>query len=140
DFHVTGVQTCALPICLHVADLNSSANWPLHPDLQLTLRQVRERSRQALVVVPRRGFSGAYGCNACGWQAPCPNCDLTLRFHREEVRLRCHQCGHNEAPPELCPACGSADLGPLRGAGTQWILAQLAKLLPEFPLYRYDSD
>src|SRR5690606_40147587 len=88
DFHVTGVQTCALPICLHVADLNSSANWPLHPDLQLTLRQVRERSRQALVVVPRRGFSGAYGCNACGWQAPCPNCDLTLRFHRERSEER----------------------------------------------------
>lgn len=136
-------ERLALPaprLRLHVADLNTSPNWPLHPDLQLTLRQVKERSRQALLVVPRRGFSGAYGCNSCGWQAPCPNCDLTLRFHREEVRLRCHQCGHNEAPPTLCPSCGSADLGPLRGAGTQWVLSQLATLLPEFPLYRYDSD
>ena len=125
---------------LHVTDLTDSPNWPLHPDLQLTLRQVEQRTRQAIVVVPRRGFSGAFGCTSCGWQAPCPNCDLTLRFHREEVRLRCHQCGHHEAPPALCPSCGSAELGPLRGAGTQWVLSQLAKLLPGFPLYRFDSD
>ena len=125
---------------LHVADLTSSPNWPLHPDLQLTLRQVADRSRQAVVIAPRRGFSGAFGCTACGWQAPCPNCDLTLRFHREEVRLRCHQCGHDEAPQSACPACGSAELGPLRGAGTQWVLSQLEKLLPGFPLYRYDRD
>ena len=125
---------------LHVADLTNSPNWPLHPDLQLTLKQVAQRSRQAVVVVPRRGFSGAFGCTSCGWQAPCPNCDLTLRFHREETRLRCHQCGHHEAPPATCPSCGSTDLGPLRGAGTQWVLSQLGMLVPDAPLYRYDRD
>lgn len=136
-------ERVALPLPklrLHVTDMTNSPNWPLHPDLQLTLRQVEQRSRQAIVVAPRRGFSGAFGCTACGWQAPCPNCDLTLRFHREELRLRCHQCGHNEAPPTVCPACGAADLGPLRGAGTQWVLSRLSQLLPAFPLYRYDSD
>jgi len=136
-------ERLALPIPklrLHVTDLTNSPNWPLHPDLQLTLRQVEQRSRQAIVIAPRRGFSGAFGCKSCGWQAPCPNCDLTLRFHSEEARLRCHQCGHNDSPPIVCPSCGSSDLGPLRGAGTQWVMSQLAELLPRFPLYRYDSD
>src|SRR5690606_13246973 len=98
------------------------------------------RSRQAVLVVPRRGFSGAFGCTACGWQAPCPNCDLTLRFHREETRLRCHQCGHDEAPPQTCPSCGADDLGPLRGAGTQWVISRLETLLTGTPLYRFDRD
>lgn len=125
---------------VHVADMAGSAGWPLHPDLQLTFRQVVQRERQALVLAPRRGFSGAYGCLNCGWQAPCPNCDLTLRFHRDEGRLRCHQCGHDAPLPTSCPACGHEELGALKGAGTQWVLAQLARLAPGFNGYRYDSD
>lgn len=125
---------------LHVADLRSSANWPLHPDLLATLRQVQERERQAIVLAPRRGFSGALGCPDCGWKAPCPNCDLPLRYHQQEARLRCHQCGHDESPPTACPACGGLALGPLKGAGTQWVASQLAAMLPGFPIYRYDRD
>src|SRR5690606_1246654 len=101
---------------VHVADLGGSPNWPLHPDLQLTLRQVAERGRQAIVIAARRGYSAAFGCHTCGWLSPCPNCDLTLRYHRDEDRLRCHQCGHDEPVPRLCPQCGGEDLGALRGA------------------------
>lgn len=125
---------------LHVADLNESGNWPVHPDLLRTLRQVAERRRQAVVLAPRRGFSGAYGCLSCGWQAPCPNCDLTLRFHRQEARLMCHQCGHVEPQAKRCPDCGGSDLGALRGAGTQWIASQLEKIVDGLPVYRYDKD
>ncbi len=125
---------------LHVADMRESSNWPLHPDLLLTLRQVAERGRQAVVMAPRRGFSGAYGCRACGWSAPCPNCDLTLRYHQRDHRLRCHQCGHDEGLPEVCPACGSAELEPLKGAGTEWIAGQLARSLEGVSVLRYDSD
>ncbi|HZJ10933.1 MAG TPA: primosomal protein N', partial [Trueperaceae bacterium] len=136
-------QRVSLPLPnlrVHVADLSASPNWPLHPDLQLTLRQVAMRDRQAIVIAARRGYSGAFGCYVCGWLAPCPNCDLTLRYHREEDRLRCHQCGHDEAVPVICPQCGGEELGALRGAGTQWVASQLGKLLPEMKVYRYDSD
>lgn len=125
---------------LHVADLNESGNWPVHPDLLRTLRQVAERGRQAVVLAPRRGFSGAYGCLSCGWQAPCPNCDLTLRFHQQEARLLCHQCGHEEPQIRRCPECGGSDLGALRGAGTQWIASQLEKIVSDLTVYRYDKD
>lgn len=125
---------------LHVADLNEGGNWPVHPDLMRTLKQVAERGRQAVILAPRRGFSGAFGCLACGWQAPCPNCDLTLRFHRQEARLLCHQCGHEERLPQRCPDCGGTDLDALRGAGTQWIATQLSKVLNGLPVLRYDRD
>lgn len=124
---------------LHLADLGSGG-WPIHPDLLLTLKQVQSRERQALVLAPRRGFSGAFGCPDCGWLAPCPNCDLPLRYHRQAERLRCHQCGHDERPADLCPDCGGTTLGPLKGAGTQWIAGQLMSQLPDFPVYRYDAD
>ncbi len=128
------------PLRLHAADLHTSANWPLHPDLVRVLRQVEERRRQAVVIAPRRGFSAALGCEACGWLASCPNCDLSLRFHRQDGRLRCHQCGHEERPPAACPSCGGTELAPLKGAGTQWVAAQLAGMLPDTPVYRWDRD
>ncbi len=125
---------------LHAADMGGSGNWPLHPDLVRVLKQVRERERQAVLIAPRRGFSAALGCEACGWTAQCPNCDLSLRYHRQDGRLRCHQCGHVQAPPQACPACGSTSLAPLRGAGTQWVAEQLAGMLDGLRVLRFDSD
>jgi primosomal protein N' (replication factor Y) len=125
---------------LHVADMNGSANWPLHPDLVRVLRQVEERGRQAVVLAPRRGFSAALGCLDCGWLAQCPNCDLTLRYHQQDGRLRCHQCGYEQVPPRACPACGGTDVAPLRGAGTQWVASQLAGMVPALPVLRVDRD
>lgn len=125
---------------LHVADMHGSNNWPLHPDLILVLRQVAERGRQAVLLSPRRGYSAALGCRDCGWLAECPNCDLTLRYHQQDRRLRCHQCGYVAAPPDTCPNCGGTDLEPLRGAGTQWVASNVESLLGGFPTARYDAD
>lgn len=132
----------ALPVVrqrLHVSDL-SAGGWPLGADLAQVLRQVRDRGRQAVLLSPRRGFSAALGCEACGHVMECPHCDLPLRFHREERRLRCHQCGHAEPPPDACPECGAAALMPLRGAGTQWIASAVRRLLGDFPVHRFDRD
>ncbi|MEJ2293015.1 MAG: primosomal protein N', partial [Deinococcales bacterium] len=136
-----GRRSLPLPrLRLHAADMGGSGNWPLHPDLVRVLKQVRDRGRQAVLIAPRRGFSAALGCETCGWTAQCPNCDLSLRYHRQDGRLRCHQCGHEQAPPDACPECGGTSLAPLRGAGTQWVAEQLAGMLDELPVLRFDSD
>lgn len=128
------------PLRLHVANLNEGGNWPLHADLIMTLKQVAERERQAVLLAPRRGYSGAFGCTRCGWQAPCPNCDLPLRHHRHGVTLRCHQCGHGESAPPRCKECGGSEMEALSGAGTEWVSSRLNDLLPGMPVYRYDRD
>lgn len=125
---------------LHVADLANSGNWPLHPDLVRVLKQVQERGRQAVLVAPRRGFSAAMGCAACGWTSQCPNCDLSLRYHRQDGRLRCHQCGHEQPPPSVCPSCGGTELEPVQGAGTQWVASQLSGMVPDLRVLRFDRD
>lgn len=123
-----------------VSDLGRSHGWPLGDEAVRVLRQVQERDRQALILVPRRGFSAALGCRACGAAVMCPNCDLALRWHARDGRLRCHQCGHDVAPPQVCPSCGNPELEAQRAAGSEWVLRALAGVAPELPRFRYDGD
>jgi primosomal protein N' (replication factor Y) len=125
---------------VHLVDLREGGGWPLSTDLVRVLKQVAERGRQAVLLAPRRGFSAALRCAACDVLAMCPNCDLPLRYHRERYLLRCHQCAHTERAPDLCPSCGSPALSPTRAAGTQWIAAEVAKVLLGFPVRRFDAD
>lgn len=125
---------------LHIADLSQQPNWPLSSELIQLLKQVKERGRRAILLAPRRGFSAALGCSECNWSAECPNCDLSLRYHQDKRQLSCHQCGYTSAIPLECPSCHNHDLSAMRGAGTQWIAKEVAKHLPDFPIYRFDAD
>jgi len=123
-----------------LSDLGTTRSWPLGDEAIRVLRQVASRERQALVMVPRRGFSAALGCRDCGAAVMCPNCDLALRWHARDGRLRCHQCGHDAPPPQACPACGGVELEAQRAAGSEWVLRALAGAVPELPRYRWDGD
>ena len=126
---------------VHVADLAAERNWPLGADLVRVLKQVGARERQAILLAPRRGFSAALGCAACGYLAMCPNCDLPLRYHQRLRAIKCHQCGYHTKPPDLCPECQATTLGPMRGAGTEWIANEVRKHVgPDLGVYRYDAD
>ncbi len=125
---------------LHIVDLNTTKDWPLSADLIRVLKQIDERNRQAIILSPRRGFSAAIRCINCMWMAECPNCDLSLRYHRKNYELRCHQCGHKETTPDMCPSCGQTGLNPTRAAGTQWIVDAIRKLFPEQNILRFDND
>ena len=86
----------------------------------------------------RRGIAPALHCRACGLTIRCLNCDVALVLHADSS-LRCHHCGHSEAAPETCPACGSPELARL-GAGTQRLERELAARVPELELIRLDAD
>ena len=122
------------------SDLGATRSWPLGDELIRVLRQVEARDRQALLLVPRRGFSAALGCRDCGEAVMCPNCDLALRWHAHDRRLRCHQCGHDAPPPTACPSCGGMDLEAQRAAGSEWVLRALEGAAPGLPRYRWDGD
>jgi primosomal protein N' (replication factor Y) len=123
----------------HIVDLKAGG-WPLSADLVRVLKQVEARGRQAVLLAPRRGFSAALCCTDCEHVIMCPNCDLPLRYHRERYLLRCHQCGHQGRAPDLCPSCGNPALSPTRAAGTQWIAAEVARVVPSVLVKRFDSD
>jgi len=121
-------------------DLRQEHGWPLCAPLVRLLRQVAERRRQALLVVPRRGYAAALGCRSCGEAVMCPHCDLPLRWHARIERLRCHRCGVEAAAPDTCPACGDPDLAPRPGAGTEWVAEAVQGVVPTLSVLRWDRD
>jgi primosomal protein N' (replication factor Y) len=93
---------------------------------------------QVLVFINRRGYSPTLACTACGWVAPCRDCDARLTVHLGASRLRCHHCGADAPLPENCPQCGYAVKHV--GQGTERVEETLAKLFPQMPIVRLDRD
>jgi primosomal protein N' (replication factor Y) len=93
---------------------------------------------QVLVFLNRRGYAPTLLCTACGWIAPCRDCDARLTVHLAAERLRCHHCGADSALPERCPQCGFAVK--TVGQGTERIEETLATLFPGIPCIRLDRD
>lgn len=113
--------------------------YPLSHDLVRLLRQVQERGRQAALLAPRRGYSALLRCPSCDYTPGCRNCDVPLRFHQGTRQLTCHQCGYHEPVPDRCDECGEP-MWKARGPGTEWIAAEVARLVPGLPVYRCDRD
>ncbi|MFO7629680.1 MAG: primosomal protein N' [Prochlorococcaceae cyanobacterium] len=105
------------------------------------LEGLQGRGEQAVVLVPRRGYSPFLGCRACGEVVQCPHCDVALTVHRSGARewLRCHWCDHRQEVAPRCSQCGSTAFKPF-GAGTQRVLEQLAAELEGLRVLRFDRD
>ena len=97
------------------------------------------RGGQVMLFQNRRGFSPYVECTECGWTARCPNCNVTLTYHKNGRKLVCHYCGHTEDIPAKCPACRVADVVPM-GFGTEKVEEEIAKLFPEARVARLDRD
>ena len=93
---------------------------------------------QVLVFLNRRGYAPTLLCTACGWVAPCRDCDARLTVHQRSGRLRCHHCGADAALPKVCPQCGFA-VRPV-GQGTERVEERLRELFPQQALVRVDRD
>jgi len=109
---------------------------------KLLLDRIEEalvRGRQVMLFQNRRGFSPFVECGNCGWTASCPDCNVTLTYHKSDGSLRCHYCGYHTPLPPRCPSCGADDLQP-RGFGTEKIEEALAEIFPDAVIDRLDAD
>jgi primosomal protein N' (replication factor Y) len=107
------------------------------PAIQAIERHLKDDG-QVLVFLNRRGYAPTLLCTACGWVAPCRDCDARLTVHRNADRLRCHHCGADAPLPARCLQCGFA-VKPV-GQGTERIEETLAKIFPNVTLVRLDRD
>lgn len=105
----------------------------------ITLRL--ERGEQVILFLNRRGYSSSLQCPRCGYVAGCPNCSVSLTYHRHEQKLCCHICGHQEKVPTVCPteSCRNPEIR-YAGLGTQKVEETLGKLFPNARITRMDSD
>ena len=111
------------------------------PQLKEAITQRLERGEQTILFLNRRGYSTSLQCPKCGYVAGCPNCSISLTYHRQEQRLACHICSHSEPAPTLCPNQECRDPGiRYSGLGTQKVEETLNKLFPQARIVRMDSD
>lgn len=78
------------------------------------------KKEQIMILINRRGYSNYIICNECGNVVKCPNCDISLTYHKTNSMLRCHYCGYGTSKPNNCPKCNSRYLM-LKGIGTEKI-------------------
>ena len=111
------------------------------PQLKEAITQRLERKEQTILFLNRRGYSTSLQCPLCGYIAECPNCSLSLTYHRPEQKLRCHLCGHVEPVPAVCPQakCRNPAIR-FAGTGTQKVEETLGKLFPHARVKRMDAD
>lgn len=103
------------------------------------IQSVVEDRKQVLIFQNRRGYAPVAQCHTCGWHAECPNCDVSLTYHKVFKNIRCHYCGHRESIPHLCPQCGSPHVD-YKGFGTERIEDEMKIIFPEYRIARMDYD
>ena len=109
-------------------------------DIMLTsIQEALDDNEQIILFQNRRGFSPIVECKTCGVSPQCPNCDVSLTFHKFKNELRCHYCNYQRSMPNSCGACGSNQLD-TKGFGTEQIELELKQLFPNHRIGRMDLD
>jgi primosomal protein N' (replication factor Y) len=103
------------------------------------IRQTNERREQSIILLNRRGYSRFVLCRSCGETIQCPNCDVTLTYHRSERVMVCHYCNHRQPVPRVCPSCGKKYIHYV-GEGTEQLEEMLTQFFPSLRVARIDRD
>lgn len=98
-----------------------------------------EKGEQIILFQNRRGFSSFMQCLKCGKLITCPNCEISMYYHRDREEMQCHYCGHFFPTPRKCPSCNSFSFS-YGAAGTQKVEQTLKVLYPSARILRLDSD
>ncbi|WP_431029426.1 primosomal protein N' [Lysinibacillus sp. LZ02] len=128
---------------VHVVDMREELKLGNRSMFSISLVEaIRERlmkKEQTVLFLNRRGYSSFVLCRDCGTVVECPNCDISLTYHRSSEKLKCHYCGYEEYVPQSCPQCQSEHIR-FFGTGTQKVEEEIYKLFPEARVLRMDVD
>ena len=135
----------------------------ISPQLYQALKETISSGGQAVILYNRRGFSSYLQCETCGESLKCPDCSVTLTYHKTKNILLCHYCNKTITPPDSCIPCQDmrfvrveTDIhntpvinpeklearGVLahRGAGTERVVNELHELFPDTVIVQMDRD
>lgn len=129
---------------VRVVDLRQPARKS--PEGGILSRPLREaiegriaKGEQTILFLNRRGFSTSMLCEACGHVCECPDCSVSLTYHRVAERLVCHICGHSARAPKVCPKCADPKIRH-SGVGTQKVEDAVRRVFPKARIARMDAD
>jgi len=111
----------------------------ISPPLRQAIKENLAKGKQTILFLNRRGFSSLYLCRLCGEAIRCPNCEVSLTYHKQGNSLLCHYCGFRIQPPDRCPLCNRENLKAY-GFGTERVVDKLMEVFPEARVERMDRD
>ena len=114
-------------------------NFIFSEELINKIRDRLDKKEQIIILLNRRGYSTTINCSNCGYTYKCPNCDITLTYHKSTNNLRCHYCGYTVFKNDKCPNCYDDGLNYL-GIGTEKVEIELKKIFSEAKIIRMDQD
>ena len=103
------------------------------------IREALENGQQVILFLNRRGYSTFISCRECGKVLECPDCGISLTYHKEKDMAVCHYCGHQIKPPKTCPDCGSKYIRYF-GTGTEKVEEAVKEMFPDASVERLDLD
>ncbi|PTI04575.1 primosomal protein N' [Staphylococcus xylosus] len=121
------------------AELSSGNRSMFSEQLRKSIQQRLDKNEQIVLFLNRRGYASFMLCRDCGHVPQCPNCDISLTYHKSTDQLKCHYCGHQEVPPNKCPNCESEHIRQV-GTGTQRVEELLQEAFQEARIIRMDVD
>jgi primosomal protein N' (replication factor Y) len=108
-------------------------------ELEEAIHDRLKREEQSILLLNRRGYASFVQCGDCGFVVSCPNCSITLTYHRAPERLLCHYCRYRTPLVTKCPRCGGTTVRQ-RGLGTQQVERLLGERWPAARIARMDMD
>ena len=135
------VGSAKLPL-IHVIDMEpemKKRNMIFSEFLQNKIKEKLVRKEQIILLLNRRGFSTYITCSNCGYTYKCPNCDITLTYHKTTNNLVCHYCGYKKTKDNVCPKCHEESLN-YYGLGTEKLEEKIKEMYPSARVVRMDQD
>ena len=126
----------ARPDVYKINDEEKTGN--LSPKLCDEIRNTLDEHKQVMLFINRRGFAPIVQCKKCGWVCECPDCSMSMNYHKHLNKMVCHMCGKMASVPRTCPKC-SADVS-MRGAGLEKIEEEISVKFPNAKTALVSSD
>ena len=120
-------------------ELRSGNSSIVSRKLLSSIEETIKSGDQVILFLNRRGFSTQVMCQDCGYIMTCPDCDITLTYHKKENAAICHYCGRKFNVPSVCPECANDHLS-FVGTGTERLEETIGELLPKAKIERFDLD
>ncbi len=107
--------------------------------LETAILDALAKQEQVLLLFNRRGYAQFVKCRECGYTVMCPNCDISLTYHKHQQQLQCHYCDFQLPKPVTCPQCQSEYIREF-GSGIQKLEEYVQKCFPQARTIRMDRD
>lgn len=107
--------------------------------LETGIRRALADKGQVILFLNLRGYSPSLWCRSCSASIKCPDCDVSLTWHKDRKIALCHVCDYKIKSPQECPTCHQPGLQFI-GVGTQKLEQEVRARFPGVKCLRMDSD